>query len=409
MAGIREDPREDHRKEPRDTLHAVDPAGEANAEPQTETQAQAQDPQPSPWPRALLTGVLGAVIVSLVVLAFLWPSFASEPKNLPVQVVASEQEYEQFTAQTEKASAAQGTALPFSFVRADSRDAAVDAITHRDAYGAFVLPSGPDGQMEVLTAKAANTQVATIITSAAQNMAKGQAAQIPADAPAEQRTAAMDKALEGPTITDVAPLPEADPNGTGLALSSLPLTIGGIIGGVVTAFTLKGTWRRLAGVLTYTVVGSLALYLVLDVWFEFLPAPFALEWLAIGMSLLATASVIVGLHSLVGAPGIGIGAILTMFIGNPLSGTQIPGEFLPWKWGEIGQYFVPGATGSLLRDISYFPDASTSQYWITLAVWIAFGLGFIIFAHRNNGGHGVEHNARVRAERENKELVDATA
>jgi len=42
-------------------------------------------------------------------------------------------------------------------------------------------------------------------------------------------------------------------------------------------------------------------------------------------------------------------------------------------------------------------------------VWIAFGLGFIIFAHRNNGGHGVEHNARVRAERENKELVDATA
>ncbi|WP_333619471.1 ABC transporter permease, partial [Dietzia sp.] len=285
MAGIREDPREDHRKEPRDTLHAVDPAGEANAEPQTETQAQAQDPQPSPWPRALLTGVLGAVIVSLVVLAFLWPSFASEPKNLPVQVVASEQEYEQFTAQTEKASAARGTALPFSFVRADSRDAAVDAITHRDAYGAFVLPSGPDGQMEVLTAKAANTQVAPIITSAAQNMAKGQAAQIPADAPAEQRTAAMDKALEGPTITDVAPLPEADPNGTGLALSSLPLTIGGIIGGVVTAFTLKGTWRRLAGVLTYTVVGSLALYLVLDVWFEFLPAPFALEWLAIGMSL----------------------------------------------------------------------------------------------------------------------------
>lgn len=347
------------------------------------------EPQPSPWPRALLMGAVGAVIISLVVLAFLWPSMTAKPKDLPVRIVASEQAYAQFTAQTEKAAEAQGSSLPFTFERSDSREDAVDAIEHRDAFGAFVLPAGPDAQMEVLTAKAANTQVATIITSAAQNMAKAQATQIPADAPAEQKAAAYEKAAAGPTITDVVPLAEGDANGTGLALASLPLTIGGIIGGVITAFSLKGTWRRLVGVLTYTVIGSLALYLILDVWFGLIPAPLGLEWLAIAMSLLATASVIVGLHSLVGPPGIGIGAILTMFIGNPLSGTQVPSEFLPGAWGAIGQYFVPGATGTLLRDISYFPEASTTQPWVTLAVWIAFGLCFIMFAHRTNGGHGV--------------------
>lgn len=350
-------------------------------------------PEPhTPWPKAVAMGVIGAVIVSLVVLAFLWPSMTSKPKDLPVDVVASEQAFEQFTAQAGMAAEAQGQDLPFEFNRVDSRDEAVDGIEARDAYGAFVLPTAPGATMEVLTAKAANTQVATMLTSTADSMVAAQAAQLPADAPADQRIAALQAASAGAEATDIVPLSEDDPNGTGFALAALPLTIGGILGGVITSLSLKGTWRRLVGVLTYSVVGSAALFGILDLWFNLTPGPVYLVWPTIALSLAATASVIVGLHSLLGPPGIGVGAILTMFIGNPLAGAQAPKEFLPGPFGEIGQLFVPGATGTLLRDVTYFPEASTLAPWLTLAVWAAVGLSLIVFAHHRNG-QGAENPA----------------
>lgn len=155
-------------------------------------------PEPhTPWPKAVAMGVIGAVIVSLVVLAFLWPSMTSKPKDLPVDVVASEQVFEQFTSQAGHAAEAQGQDLPFEFNRVGTRDEAVDAIEARDVYGAFVLPSAPGGKMEVLTAKAANTQVATMLSSTADGMVAAQAAQLPAGAPADQRIAALQAAAAG--------------------------------------------------------------------------------------------------------------------------------------------------------------------------------------------------------------------
>lgn len=338
----------------------------------------------TPWPKAVVIGLVGSAIVSLIVLAFLWPSMTSEPKDLPVDVVASEQAYTEFTEHAGQAAQAQGTALPFEFHRVDTRDEAVDSIETREAYGAFVLPDAPGAALEVLTAKAANTQVATMLTSTADGMIGAQAAQVPADAPAEQRMAALEAAASGAQVTDVVPLSDDDPNGTGFALAALPLTIGGIIGGVVTSMALVGTWRRLTGVIVYAIVGSAALFGILDLWFNLTPGPFYLVWPTIALSLAATASVIVGLHSLLGPPGIGVGAILTMFIGNPLAGAQAPKEFLPGPFGEIGQLFVPGATGTLLRDVSYFPEASTLAPWLTLAAWTAAGLLLIMFAHHRS-------------------------
>ena len=60
-------------------------------------------------------------------------------------------------------------------------------------------------------------------------------------------------------------------------------------------------------------------------------------------------------------------------------------EFLPGPFGEIGQLFVPGATGTLLRNVSYFPGAPTLVPWLTLAAWAAAGLLLIVFAHHRNG------------------------
>ena len=52
----------------------------------------------------------------------------------------------------------------------------------------------------------------------------------------------------------------------------------------------------------------------------------------------------------------------------------MPSAFLPGAWGAIGQMMVPGASSTLLRSIAYFPEAATSDQWLVLGSWIAFGL-----------------------------------
>lgn len=62
---------------------------------------------------------------------------------------------------------------------------------------------------------------------------------------------------------------------------------------------------------------------------------------AIGFALVAITAPIVGLRSLIGPPGIGIGAVLMMLVANPISAATMPVEFLLSPWGAIGQWFPP--------------------------------------------------------------------
>lgn len=93
------------------------------------------------------------------------------------------------------------------------------------------------------------------------------------------------------------------------------------------------------------------------------------------------ASTIVGLNALLGAPGIGVGAVITMLIGNPISGAVLPYQFIAGPWGGIGQYFVPGAAASLVREVNYFPDASSLHEWVVLLAWILAGVALSVIGH----------------------------
>ena len=138
---------------------------------------------------------------------------------------------------------------------------------------------------------------------------------------------------------------------------------------------MNGTWRRFATATLYAVIGGALTALILNVWFGLIPGDFATLWAAFGATYLATASFIVGVSAL-SSPlaGLGLGAVVTMFIGNPISGASMPSAFLPGAWGQIGQMMVPGASSTLLRSIAYFPEAATSGQWLVLGSWIAFGL-----------------------------------
>ena len=60
---------------------------------------------------------------------------------------------------------------------------------------------------------------------------------------------AVRAAAGGPlVVTELAPLPEDDPRGVGLAASLFPILLGGMASGVAAALALRGPWQRLAAV-----------------------------------------------------------------------------------------------------------------------------------------------------------------
>ncbi|MFV2009533.1 MULTISPECIES: hypothetical protein [unclassified Micromonospora] len=87
----------------------------------------------------------------------------------------------------------------------------------------------------------------------------------------------------------------------------------------------------------------------------------------------AIAATVIGLRNLFGLHGVGVGTVLIMLVGSPISAATLPVEFLPRPWGAIGQFFPPGASVSLIRCISYFPEAPTLPQWFVLCGWTLVG------------------------------------
>lgn len=369
------------------TAESVSTTNPTTTEPTTKTPAET--PERSSWIKVISTSLLASLIVSLVILAFTWPTKTMEAKNLPVSIAGPEVTVSQF----EQSLKDQGIET-FELKQATSREDAENQIKQRETYGAIVFTEG--AAPEVLTAPAANaaaTQmlngVATQLNAqiqqkalAAKTEALTQAVQAggeqgaQAAAQLEQMKAEAEQA-SAMTVktTAVVPLSESDSSGSGIAISAFPLVIGGILGGSFSALRVNGTWRRFVTATLYAVIGGALTALILNVWFGLIPGDFATLWAAFSATYLATASFIVGVSAL-SSPlaGLGLGAVITMFIGNPISGASMPSVFLPGAWGAIGQMMVPGASSTLLRSIAYFPEAATSGQWLVLGSWIAFGL-----------------------------------
>lgn len=304
----------------------------------------------STWPTTLRTVLGASTVVLLVLLAFVWPSYLSKVKDLPLVVAGPPAALTQIQVGLGKSGA-------FDITTVADRAAAESAIKRRDAYGAVVAsPSG----VEFLTASAASTVVSQALNQAAAGITA--------------QAAAAGQQPPKVTVTDIAPLSPDDPRGAGFGVAGLPLAMGGMLGGVLISLLVAGHRRRLAAVTGYAVLAGLLLAAVLGPWLGILVGSFVMEWAIISAALFATGAFIVGMNGLIGRAGIAPGAIVTLFIGNPLSSLTIPKEMLPWHWGEIGQFFVPGAAGTLLRLESYFPDASTLRPWLVLAAWALVGV-----------------------------------
>jgi hypothetical protein len=324
------------------------------------------------WGRAIGIAVGAALLVAVVVLAFMWPAITSTVKDFPIAVAGPSEQVTAFTGAIDENAYGR-----FNVTEAADRDAAVQSIEEREVYGAVILGQAP----EVLMASANGAVTSQIMSQIAGQLQHQVNAIV-----AQQTTAAQQAGAPAPdpivvTVTDVAPLASTDERGTGLTAAAFPMVLGGMLGGIVVSLRVAGVWRRLVSLTAYAVLAGAGLAAIMQAWFGVLQGDYMANASAIALSLFATGAFIVGLTALIGPPGIAVGAVLTLLIGNPISAAAQPLEFLPEPWGAIGQWFVPGASITLLRDLSYFPKADATMPWLVLAGWALVGVA-LMFAGR---------------------------
>ncbi|MYW63552.1 ABC transporter permease [Streptomyces sp. SID8379] len=288
--------------------------------------------------------LLVPVLAALALWAFAWPAARTAPRDLPLGVAGPAAA----ASAVEHQLAARDGA--FEIHRYADEAAARAAIEDRAVYGAVVAGAGAP---KLLTASAASPVVAQLLQQA-----------VSAQAPA------------GATVrtVDVVPAPAADPRGSALSSSVLPLAIAGVAGGaLVTMLRLRGVRAALTLVGAAALVG-LAGAALAHSWLGVLAG----DWWAVagvlGLSSLAVGATVAGLAALIGPAGIGLGALTMVLLGNPFSGVASAPQLLPEPVGLLGQLLPPGAGGSLLRSVAFFDGARAATPAITLAAWAGLGL-----------------------------------
>ena len=248
--------------------------------------------------------------------------------------------------------------------------AARAALLDRSIDGAIVI--GPNGPT-LLTASAGSPAISQLLTVAAAQLGN--------------------PAATGPPVVDVVPLPSGDSRGVGLAAGSFPMIIAGLALGIAAALALRSRWLVLGTVITGALTIAVSFAGILA-WLGVSGGHFWGEFSAISLTIAASALVVAGLVRLMGAAGAGLGALLLVIVGNPLSGIATSPRLLPAPWGEFGQWLPTGAGGTLVRTAAYFPEASVWAPLLVLLGWAVLGAaGVILGKVRVGGGHGAADSA----------------
>jgi hypothetical protein len=307
-----------------------------------------------PWKQLVIVTVVFPLVLAAAVLAFAWPTARIAPRDLPVGVVGSTPAGQALVAELD----AQRPGA-FDFRLYPDADAARNAIRHRDVYGAF---AAAPHSVTVFEASAASPAVAGLLTATAHAVSN------------------PDRSV---AVADVVPVAAGDPHGSVLSATMLPLTICGILiaSGIGVVIQFRPAWRQILALLNVSVVAGAGVYLIAQTWLGVLPHRPAATWLALAWLILAISSTTAGLVALIGPPGLGLAAVLMVFVGNPLSGVTSAPELLPSGVGQLGQRLPPGAAASLLRSTAYFDCAGARAHLAVLIGWTLVGMCAIAVGH----------------------------
>ena len=323
-------------------------------------QAAPQSPR-----RVPIWGLIGvvAVVQFLLILMFAWPISRTAPADLPLALAGPPQQVAGVEASIEAAKPG-----AFDLITVSDDAAARDAVTSRQAYGALVL--GQSG-VTLYTAPAASSAVATALTQA-----------IPAVVAKANPQAQV-------TVTPLVPNPTDDPTGQGLPISLIPLTITSIAAGAAIGLLARSRSLRITAVLGYAVIGGLASTWALQNLLGVLTGTWTANASVLVLFCAAVAGSTAGLAALLGAAGIALSALLTFFIGFPLSGAMSAWQLVPTPWGQLAQYLPIGAGNTALRGVAFFSGSGTGAALTVLAAWALIGLA-LAAARQGRPGHSAE-------------------
>ncbi|MEV4490076.1 hypothetical protein AB0K04_08165 [Micromonospora coxensis] len=319
---------------------------------------------PSPWSRVVGAVVLLTVIISVLLTAFAWPSVRSSVHDVPIAVAGPQAAVQQLRATID-----QRQPGAFDITEVADTAAAEQLIRDREVYGAIDVSSGAP---QVIVASAGSTAVAQTLQSVAAGLHRQ-----PGGSPSAAR--------------DLVPLPADDPRGAGLAAAALPLVLAGLLAALLLTRLVAGTARRITAACAFALTGGLAVAAILQFWLGSLDGAYWANSGAIALSIAATSLAVLGLESLLGYAGLGLGAVTMMLVGNPLSGTSTAPQMLPGWSGALGQLLPPGAGGQLLRSTAFFDGHGAAGPAVVLATWLVLGVGLCLAGHlRTRRGGGTE-------------------
>jgi hypothetical protein len=311
-----------------------------------------------PWRQIVIVSIALPIVIVGAVLAFTWPAARIAPRNLPIGVVGT-------SAATQRTMQALRLAEPGAFdlhVYADEASAHA-AIEHRDVYGAFVVGSK---QLTVLEASAASPSVAQLLSTVGAQLARGSASTF--------------------ASADIVPTSATDPHGLVLSSAVLPLTICSIIIAAIAAVVvgLRPAWRQVLALAVVSTVAGAGTFLIAQVFLGALPHDGLASSASLALMLFAISSTTAGLVALIGPAGLGISAVLMVFVGNPFSGVTSAPQMLPGAADHLGQWLPPGAGANLLRSTAYFGGDGGAPHLTVLALWAAAGVTAIIVGHHTS-------------------------
>lgn len=310
--------------------------------------------KPSIAVRTALLIIFLPVVIGLMLFAFMAPTHASGPKDVPIAISAPQAVIDNI----ESTLAENSDNAPEIIVAND--DAAVRELIHdREAVGGLTV----------------SAEGATVYTASGNGAAYVQM----------MNTLGGNLTAAGQQITtvDLAPTSAEDPQATGIALLGLPLAFGGIVSAVTATLLLKGhkglTVSALAGI---ALVAGLVVTFLLHNVYGTLTGNFWAEFAAVSLGISATSFVAAGLAVILRVPGIGITALLTIFVSNPLSGLATGPWLLPSGWSTLGQLMPIGATGHIIRSISFFGGGGIGNAFLVPICWVLVGATLILAVRR---------------------------
>ncbi|MCK1795690.1 hypothetical protein MTQ01_06635 [Streptomyces sp. XM4193] len=294
-------------------------------------------------------------LITLMLLAFALPATHSGPDHLKTGVLRSQ------AAALPSGPEARGGGPRPELVQYESPADLRRAVRDREISGGFVV----------------GRQAVTVYTATA------------GGPPAANAVRAMGEAIAGQAqldvdVTDLAPFPSDDPQGTGLSAAALPMILGGIIPAVGFLQLFPGRRRvglRLVGAGLFSLFAGFAVATVLSRVTGTLDGPLVPEALGLALGMAALSYTFLGLHAVLGMAGLGAGVGTMMLLGNPLSGLATGDDWLPGGWATLGQLLPPGASGSLLRGTAYFDGAGTTAPLLVLVGWVLLGLTLALVAN----------------------------